>query len=219
FPIFIAGSSSAHVPRTCFTAVARDVAFLNAECAERTAKPRFSFLIQAHDSASSLLHQRSRPASAASSGLAMASSQQDSSTKELHLHRREECMPYQIFPDSSEGPELMSLMHQRRRLPSIVVDPTQVEQGRGELPWPLQRRSSREEEEDDSLSQVSILSQGEKMEGGGEKRGAPGGASWGASCWGQTSPPLSSESLVMELEPGDSPSLRLDSQSPETTCL
>ncbi|XP_026871918.2 uncharacterized protein si:ch1073-303d10.1 [Electrophorus electricus] len=103
----------------------------------------------------------------------MASSQQDSSTEELHLHRREECTPYQIFPDSSEGPELMSLMHQRRRLPSIVVDPTQVEQGRGELPWPLQRRSSREEEEDDSLSQVSILSQGEKMEGGGEKRGAP----------------------------------------------
>uniref|UniRef100_A0A4W4GKI8 LBH domain-containing protein n=1 Tax=Electrophorus electricus TaxID=8005 RepID=A0A4W4GKI8_ELEEL len=82
---------------------------------------------------------------------AMASSQQDSSTEELHLHRREECTPYQIFPDSSEGPELMSLMHQRRRLPSIVVDPTQVEQGRGELPWPLQRRSSREEEEDDSL--------------------------------------------------------------------
>ncbi|XP_076876090.1 protein LBH [Brachyhypopomus gauderio] len=101
----------------------------------------------------------------------MDSSQQDCSIKKLHLQSREECMPYQIFPDSSEDSE-MSPMHQRRRLPSIVVDPTQAEEDRGQLPWPPHRRTSGQEQEDDSLSQANILSQGENVDADREQRGA-----------------------------------------------
>lgn len=38
-------------------------------------------------------------------------------------------------------------------------------------------------------------------------------ASRGGSCWGHTSPPLSSESLDSELEAGEYTSLMLDSDS------
>ncbi|XP_072515629.1 protein LBH [Salminus brasiliensis] len=105
---------------------------------------------------------------------------QDSSTEELHLQRRGLRLPYQIFPDSAEDCEALERpVGQRGRLPSIVVDPTQVsEEERGGLPWPLRRHTS-VEGDDESLqecaSQNSESDQSEQgnAEGSGDERGLP----------------------------------------------
>lgn len=104
---------------------------------------------------------------------------QDSSTEELHLQRRGLRLPYQIFPETAEDCEALERpVGQRGRLPSIVVDPTQVsEEERGGLPWPLQRHASVSEEDDESFqdcaSQNSESEQSEQgnSESSGDERG------------------------------------------------
>ncbi|KAI4877730.1 hypothetical protein NFI96_002061 [Prochilodus magdalenae] len=120
---------------------------------------------------------------------------QDSSIEELHLQRKGQRLPYQIFPNSEEDSEvLQSPAGQRGRLPSIVVDPTQVSEGqRGGLLWPLQRHASTEEDEDSFQEQDSTqnhepreMEQG-NAEGSGDERctlkqpGIPKGpTAWGS---------------------------------------
>ncbi|XP_017546797.1 protein LBH-like [Pygocentrus nattereri] len=110
----------------------------------------------------------------------MASGLQDSSIEELHLQRRGQRVPYQIFPDSEEDSEvLQSPAGQRGRLPSIVVDPTQVsEEERGRLLWSLHRHTSTEED-DDSFQEQEATQNDESnqeehgnAEGNGEEREA-----------------------------------------------
>ncbi|KAL7847609.1 hypothetical protein AOLI_G00223270 [Acnodon oligacanthus] len=108
----------------------------------------------------------------------MASGLQDSSIEELHLQGRGQRLPYQIFPDSEEDSEvLQSPAGQRGRLPSIVVDPTQVsDEERVRLLWPLQRHSSTEEDDDSfreqDMTQNDESNQEEKgnSEGNGEEQ-------------------------------------------------
>ncbi|KAM9812699.1 uncharacterized protein lbhl [Syngnathus typhle] len=77
------------------------------------------------------------------------------------LKRKKQRLPFQIFPDPVEvvlGPEtsLNSLTqnHQRERLPSIVVEPTEVsEVESGELRWPPENMDMDEDEEDLFLEQ------------------------------------------------------------------
>nr|XP_049582407.1 uncharacterized protein lbhl isoform X1 [Syngnathus scovelli] len=77
------------------------------------------------------------------------------------LKRKKQRLPFQIFPDPVEvvlGPEtsLNSLAqnHQRERLPSIVVEPTEVsEVESGELRWPPENMDMDEDEEDLFLEQ------------------------------------------------------------------
>ncbi|XP_054650194.1 uncharacterized protein lbhl [Dunckerocampus dactyliophorus] len=71
------------------------------------------------------------------------------------LQRKEQRLPFQIFPDPVEvvlGPEtsLSSLgeNHEKERLPSIVVEPTEVsEVESGELRWPPENMDEEDEED------------------------------------------------------------------------
>ncbi|XP_044210357.1 uncharacterized protein lbhl [Thunnus albacares] len=84
---------------------------------------------------------------------------QDSSPDEMQ--RKDQRSPFQIFPDPVEvvlGPEtsLNSLDHdhEKERLPSIVVEPTEVsEVESGELRWPPENMDMEEDEEDLFLEQ------------------------------------------------------------------
>ncbi|XP_061683362.1 uncharacterized protein lbhl [Syngnathoides biaculeatus] len=84
---------------------------------------------------------------------------QDSNSEDLQ--RKEKRLPFQIFPDPVEvvlGSEtsLNSLAqnHHRERLPSIVVEPTEVsEVESGELRWPPENINMGEDEEDIFLEQ------------------------------------------------------------------
>ncbi|XP_061638655.1 uncharacterized protein lbhl [Phyllopteryx taeniolatus] len=84
---------------------------------------------------------------------------QDSNSEDLR--RKEKRLPFQIFPDPVEVvlvPEtsLNSLAqnHQRERLPSIVVEPTELsEVESGELRWPPENIDMGEDEEDLFLEQ------------------------------------------------------------------
>ncbi|XP_026153393.1 protein LBH isoform X2 [Mastacembelus armatus] len=77
------------------------------------------------------------------------------------LPRQEQKLPFQIFPDPVEvvlGPKtfLNSLdhNHEKERLPSIVVEPTEVsEVESGELRWPPEDMDMEEDEEDLFLEQ------------------------------------------------------------------
>ncbi|XP_051934594.1 uncharacterized protein lbhl [Hippocampus zosterae] len=85
------------------------------------------------------------------------------SGQDLHpenLQRKEHRLPFQIFPDPVEvvlGPETSSLNslaqnHQRERLPSIVVEPTEVsEVESGELRWPPENVDTDEDEDEEDL--------------------------------------------------------------------
>lgn len=86
--------------------------------------------------------------------------------------------PSQIFPVSEDECEvLQGPSVQRGRLPSIVVDPTQVsEEEIGGLLWPLQRHASSEEDEDsiqeqsEALNNKSDQEEQGNTEGSGEER-------------------------------------------------
>lgn len=77
------------------------------------------------------------------------------------MQRKDQRLPFQIFPDPVEvalGPEttLNSLDHDhvKERLPSIVVEPTEVsEVESGELRWPPENMDMEEDEEDLFLEQ------------------------------------------------------------------
>ncbi|XP_034777907.2 protein LBH-like isoform X1 [Acipenser ruthenus] len=82
---------------------------------------------------------------------------QDSAGEEGTLQIKGECLPFQIFPDpvevAVEGRNLtadLGCKWLKERLPSIVVEPTDVcEVESGELRWPPQGLGSFEEEEDE----------------------------------------------------------------------
>ncbi|CAG6005993.1 unnamed protein product [Menidia menidia] len=92
------------------------------------------------------------------------------------MQRKDQRVPFQIFPDPVEvvlGPEtsLMSLDHDREkeRLPSIVVEPTEVsEVESGELRWPPENIDMEDDEEDLFLEQcippANIADWGEEEE-------------------------------------------------------
>ncbi|XP_061734753.1 uncharacterized protein lbhl isoform X2 [Nerophis ophidion] len=80
------------------------------------------------------------------------------------LQRKEQRLPFQIFPDPVEvvlGPETslnsLSRNHERERLPSIVVEPTEVsEVESGELRWPPENIDMDEEDEEDLFLEQCI---------------------------------------------------------------
>ncbi|XP_041655140.1 uncharacterized protein lbhl, partial [Cheilinus undulatus] len=92
------------------------------------------------------------------------------------MQRKEQRLPFQIFPDPVEvdlGPEtaLNSLDHnsEKERLPSIVVEPTELsEVESGELRWPPENMDMEEDEEDLFLEQcippANIADWGEEEE-------------------------------------------------------
>ncbi|KAL7401298.1 hypothetical protein ABVT39_026124 [Epinephelus coioides] len=92
------------------------------------------------------------------------------------MQRKDQRLPFQIFPDPVEvvlGPEttLNSLdhNHEKERLPSIVVEPTEVsEVESGELRWPPENMDMEEDEEDLFLEQcippANIADWGEEEE-------------------------------------------------------
>ncbi|XP_034557457.1 uncharacterized protein lbhl [Notolabrus celidotus] len=92
------------------------------------------------------------------------------------MQRKDQRLPFQIFPDPVEvvlGPEttLNSLGHnnEKERLPSIVVEPTEVsEVESGELRWPPENMDMEEDEEDLFLEQcippANIADWGEEEE-------------------------------------------------------
>ncbi|XP_040929418.1 uncharacterized protein lbhl [Betta splendens] len=75
--------------------------------------------------------------------------------------RKDERLSFQIFPDPVEvvlTPDTsfssLDLDHEKERLPSIVVEPTEVnEVESGELRWPPENTDSEEDEEDLFLEQ------------------------------------------------------------------
>ncbi|XP_066560102.1 protein LBH [Amia ocellicauda] len=86
---------------------------------------------------------------------------QDSVMEEAESQRKVDRLPFQIFPDPVEvvlspgslGCEA-ACMRQKERLPSIVVEPTEVsEVESGELRWPPDDLGSFEEDEDLFLEQ------------------------------------------------------------------
>ncbi|XP_077578698.1 uncharacterized protein lbhl [Stigmatopora nigra] len=98
---------------------------------------------------------------------------QDSNSEDL---KRKDRLPYQIFPDPVGvvlDPERslnnLSENHQRERLPSIVVEPTEVsEVESGELRWPPENIDMEDDEEDLFLEQcippANIADWGEEEE-------------------------------------------------------
>ncbi|XP_044057534.1 uncharacterized protein lbhl [Siniperca chuatsi] len=92
------------------------------------------------------------------------------------MERKDQRLPFQIFPDPVEvvlGPKttLNSLDHdhEKERLPSIVVEPTEVsEVESGELRWPPENMDMEEDEEDLFLEQcippANIADWGEEEE-------------------------------------------------------
>ncbi|KAF5898490.1 protein LBH-like isoform X1 [Clarias magur] len=85
---------------------------------------------------------------------------QDSVMYEVPLQKQRERVPFQIFPDPVEvvlGTEgtLGSVLQGKERLPSIVVDPTDIsEVESGELRWPPENEDS--EDEDLFLEHASV---------------------------------------------------------------
>uniref|UniRef100_A0A8B9LZP3 LBH domain-containing protein n=1 Tax=Astyanax mexicanus TaxID=7994 RepID=A0A8B9LZP3_ASTMX len=75
---------------------------------------------------------------------------------------------HEIIETAEDCEALERPVGQRGRLPSIVVDPTQVsEEERGGLPWPLQRHASVSEEDDESFQDcASQNSESEQSEQG-----------------------------------------------------
>ncbi|XP_077396966.1 uncharacterized protein LOC144033068 [Festucalex cinctus] len=98
------------------------------------------------------------------------------------LQRKEQRLPFQIFPDPVEvvlDPETslntLAQNHQRERLPSIVVEPTEVsEVESGELRWPPENMDMDEDEEDLFLEQcippANIADWGDEEEEDDEER-------------------------------------------------
>ncbi|XP_033182204.1 uncharacterized protein lbhl [Anabas testudineus] len=92
------------------------------------------------------------------------------------MQRKNERLPFQIFPDPvgvvlTPETSLYSLDHDhdKERLPSIVVEPTEVsEVESGELRWPPENTSMEEDEEDLFLEQcippANIADWGEEEE-------------------------------------------------------
>ncbi|XP_073351308.1 uncharacterized protein lbhl [Pagrus major] len=77
------------------------------------------------------------------------------------MQRKDQRLPFQIFPDPVEvvlGPETtlnnLDHDHEKERLPSIVVEPTELsEVESGELRWPPENMEMEEDEEDLFLEQ------------------------------------------------------------------
>ncbi|XP_059187645.1 chromo domain-containing protein cec-1 [Centropristis striata] len=74
------------------------------------------------------------------------------------LQRKDHRLPFQIFPEPVEvvlGPETLLPLEQeqeKERLPSIVVEPTELsEVESGELRWPPDNMEEEEEEEEEDL--------------------------------------------------------------------
>ncbi|KAF1393834.1 hypothetical protein PFLUV_G00020170 [Perca fluviatilis] len=92
------------------------------------------------------------------------------------MQRKDQRLPFQIFPDPVEvvrGPETtlncLDHDHAKERLPSIVVEPTEVsEVESGELRWPPENMDMEEDEEDLFLEQcippANIADWGEEEE-------------------------------------------------------
>nr|XP_057936169.1 protein LBH isoform X2 [Doryrhamphus excisus] len=80
------------------------------------------------------------------------------------LQRKEQRLPFQIFPDPVEvvlGPETswnsLGENNEKERLPSIVVEPTEVsEVESGELRWPPESMDMDEEDEEDLFLEQCI---------------------------------------------------------------
>ncbi|KAF7666352.1 hypothetical protein LDENG_00109620 [Lucifuga dentata] len=99
---------------------------------------------------------------------------QDSNIEEMQ--RKDQRLPFRIFPDPVEivlGPEnslnTLDRDHEKERLPSIVVEPTDVsEVESGELRWPPENMDMEEDEEDLFLEQcippANIADWGEEEE-------------------------------------------------------
>ncbi|XP_037395871.1 uncharacterized protein lbhl isoform X2 [Pygocentrus nattereri] len=98
---------------------------------------------------------------------------QDSAMYEIPLQRKEDRLPFQIFPDPVEAAlspdsSLTCVEQGKERLPSIVVEPTDVsEVESGELRWPPEQ-DDYEEDEDLFLEQcippANIADWGEEEE-------------------------------------------------------
>ncbi|XP_068173992.1 protein LBH [Antennarius striatus] len=92
------------------------------------------------------------------------------------MQRKDQRVPFQIFPDPVEvvvGPDAavnsLGHDHEKERLPSIVVEPTEVsEVESGELRWPPENMDMEEDEEDLFLEQcippANIADWGEEEE-------------------------------------------------------
>ncbi|XP_030009765.1 protein LBH-like [Sphaeramia orbicularis] len=82
---------------------------------------------------------------------------------------------YQIFPETNEDSDSYpeDFLYRRERLPSIVVDPTEVsELESGELRWPPRCCMGGEQEDEEDSSGVQTEGDGEQQEDTGMEEGS-----------------------------------------------
>ncbi|XP_030621060.1 uncharacterized protein lbhl [Chanos chanos] len=98
---------------------------------------------------------------------------QDPAMEEIPLQKKGDRLPFQIFPDPVEvvlGPEgtLNCVEQEKERLPSIVVEPTEVsEVESGELRWPPENMDFEEDEDlflEQCIPPANIADWGEEEE-------------------------------------------------------
>lgn len=105
----------------------------------------------------------------------------DFNLDEMSLQRKEERLPFQIFQGSVEvvlGPEGSLIMPEKERLPSIMVEPSDVsEVESGELRWPPEDMDFEEDEDlflEQCIPPANIADWGveeEEVVGQGEEQG------------------------------------------------